>query len=84
MVWMSGSDGGWGRKWHLHREGGGEVRVTHTVDGDGYQVLASSLTHTTGWYAAWCLFGLVYTYFLLPETKVSTIDRPDQTREKAC
>lgn len=23
-----------------------------------------------GWYAAWNFFGFVYTYFLLPETKV--------------
>lgn len=26
-----------------------------------------------GWYAAWNFFGWVYCYFLLPETKVSTL-----------
>ena len=26
-----------------------------------------------GWYAAWNFFGFVYTYFLLPETKVCDI-----------
>ena len=29
-------------------------------------------TGAFGWYAAWCAFGTVYTYFLLPETKVSS------------
>jgi hypothetical protein len=34
---------------------------------------AFTTTGAFGWYAAWCAFGTVYTYFLLPETKVSSI-----------
>jgi hypothetical protein len=33
--------------------------------------IAFTPTGAFGWYAAWCAFGTVYTYFLLPETKVS-------------
>lgn len=30
-----------------------------------------------GWYAAWNFFGLVYAYFLLPETKALTLEELD-------
>jgi hypothetical protein len=38
---------------------------------------AFSSTGAFGWYAAWNIFGFVYAYFLLPETKNLTLEELD-------